>query len=207
MMDAQQEHDIARGLQQGKTDAWCALYDAYAGRVWQSVARAMGGSAADVADVVQESFLAAARCARNYDASRGSLWSWLAGIARKHVALHFRKQQRHDRLRQAGERLAAHPQVVRWLENREAAPADAVAATELAAAVRATLTELPLDYETLLTARYFDGVTVQQIAGQQQCSATAVRSKLARARLAFRAAFLKSSAPGSDGQTRQSHDS
>jgi len=216
-MDPQQEREIARGLRQGKTDAWRALYDAYARRVWQSVARLMGPAASDIADVVQETFLAAARCARNYDASRGSLWSWLSGIARNHVALHYRKQQRQDRLRQAGEWLASgNQQVVRWLENREPSPGDALAAAELATVVRAILTELPLDYETLLSARYLDGSSVEQIAGAENCSATAVRSKLARARQAFREAFVKTSAYCGDGQkgdsplfgdqARQHHD-
>ena len=207
-MEAQQERDIARGLCEGNTDAWRALYDAYARRVWQSVARWMGASAADVADVVQETFLAAARSARNYDAARGSLWVWLCGIARNSVALHFRKRERQERLRQAGEWLAAGNQrVVRWLENREADPGEALAAAELAAVVRTVLTELPLDYETLLTARYLDDVSVEQIAGLEQCSTTAIRSKLARARQAFRAAFVKTSNYSSDGHARQPHAS
>jgi RNA polymerase sigma-70 factor, ECF subfamily len=210
-MEAQQEREIARGLREGNTDAWRALYDAYARRVWLAVARWMGASAArsaDVADVVQETFLAAARSARNYDAARGSLWMWLCGIARNGVALHFRKQQRQERLRQAGDWLAAGNQrVVRWLENREADPGEALAAAELATIVRTVLTEIPLDYETLLTARYLDEVGVEELAGQQQCSATAIRSKLARARQAFRAAFVKTSHYSSDGHARQPHAS
>src|SRR5438270_2532341 len=98
-MDELQEQAVAQGLRAGKADAWRALYDAYAERVWRSVARLMGPGAADVADVVQETFMAAARAAPGYDAARGPLWLWLWGIARRHVALHYRKQQRHDRLR------------------------------------------------------------------------------------------------------------
>ncbi len=191
-MEEGQQRDIARGLRQGNTEAWHRLYDAYSRRVWGSVARQMGSHSADVADVVQETFLAAARSARNYDASRGSLWLWLSGITRRHVALHFRKQSRHDRLKRAGDRFGPESvRIVHWLENREAAPGDALAAAELSAMVRATLTELPTDYETLLTAKYFDGATVEQIAGLRNCTSTAVRSKLARARRAFRRAFAK----------------
>jgi RNA polymerase sigma-70 factor (ECF subfamily) len=211
MMEPEQEREIARGLRAGEPDAWRALYDAYARRVWQSAARWMGATAvraADVADVVQETFLAAARSARNYDPARGSLWMWLCGIARNSVALHFRKQARQERLRQAGEWLAAGNQrVVRWLENREADPGEVLAAAELATIVRTVLTEIPLDYETLLTARYLDDVSVEQIAGQQQCSTTAVRSKLARARQAFREAFVKTSTYSPDGHARQPHAS
>src|SRR5580765_4811425 len=104
-MDDQQERQVAQGLRQGKPDAWRALYEAYAERVWRSVARLMGPGSADVADVVQETFLAAARSAKTYDSNRGSLWLWLCGIARRHVALHYRKQEQRARVLEASRRL------------------------------------------------------------------------------------------------------
>ena len=165
-MDDQQERQVAQGLRQGKPDAWRALYEAFAERVWRSVARLMGPASADVADVVQETFLAAARSAGTYDAGRGSLWFWLWGIARRHVALHYRKQERHDRLKHAGDWLAAkNGQVLRCLEGREEAPPELLEAAELATLVRATLTELSADYESLLTAKYLDGISDADIVG------------------------------------------
>jgi RNA polymerase sigma-70 factor (ECF subfamily) len=163
----------------------------------------MGPAAADVADVVQETFLAAARSAGNYDVSRGSLWVWLSGIARNHVALHFRRERRSARLRSVDGRrdaigAAGREQVVRWLEDRQSAPPEASATAEVSALVRAALAGLPAPYQTLLIARYFDGATVEQIAAQQQNSPTAVRSKLARARRAFRRAFAKTSTHSPD---------
>ena len=202
-MDEQRELEVAQGLREGKPEAWRALYEAYSRQIWHWIARLMGSESADVADVVQETFLAAARSARGYDAARGSLWSWLVGIARKHVALHYRKQRRHDRIKHAGNwTAAANRQVIRWLENCEDTPAEVLAAAELATLVRVTLTELPGDYGALLTAKYCDGATVDQIAGLEQCSSMAVRSKLARARRAFRRAFKKTSAYTGDGQAR-----
>src|SRR5439155_6838691 len=99
-MDEQQERVVVQGLRAGKTEAWQALYEAYAERVWRSVARLLGPNCADVADVVQETMLAAARSVATFDPQRGTLWLWLWGIARRHVALHFRKQERHHRLQQ-----------------------------------------------------------------------------------------------------------
>jgi RNA polymerase sigma-70 factor (ECF subfamily) len=80
-------------------------------------------------------------------------------------------------------------QVARWLEDRAQGPADSLADAELAGLVRDTLTELPADYEILLTTRYLDGASVEQIAGRENSTAVAIRSKLARARQAFREAF------------------
>jgi RNA polymerase sigma-70 factor (ECF subfamily) len=192
-MDPRQaDESIAHGLREGRTDAWRALYDAYARQVWNSVARQMGPAAGDVADVVQETFLAAARGASKFDAARGSLWMWLCGIARRQVALHYRRDRPHQRLQENTDAMAALGQsTVRWLENPAPGPADLLAQSELAGLVRAVLAQLPLDYETLLSGKYFDGLSVEELAGQEDSSAAAVHSKLARARCAFRAAFLK----------------
>jgi RNA polymerase sigma-70 factor (ECF subfamily) len=207
-MDDQQQREVARGLRAGRSDAWRALYEAYAERVWRSVALVMGPGSADVADVVQETFLAAARSAGSYDPSRGCLWLWLWGIARRHVAMHYRRQARHDRLKAAGSWLAAGDgQVLRWLEGREQAPPDALATAELATLVRAALAELPPDYETMLTAKYLDGESVEQIAVRLQLTTTAVRSKLARARQAFREAFGHDTAFSSERPARGYHES
>jgi len=182
MLDDHQERRIAQGLREGKTDAWQALYDAYAERVWRGVARLLGGQSAEVADVVQETMMAAARSASSFNPERGSLWAWLWGIAHNHVALYFRKQERRDRLTQAVAELAA------GIEQSTSIPS-ALATAEQATLVRAALAELPVDYEMLLTAYYLDGETVASIAERERSSEVAIRSKLARARQAFRAVY------------------
>jgi RNA polymerase sigma-70 factor, ECF subfamily len=188
MLDQQQERRLAQGLRDGATDAWQMLYDAYAERVWRSVARVLGPTCAEVGDVVQETMLAAARSARAFDPGRGSLWLWLSGIARNHALLHLRKQDRRQRLLKAAA-CESNGQLLRWLEGSEPSPPGALIAAEMAALVRATLIELPAEYALMLTARYLDGETVAEIAIRERASEVAVRSKLARARQAFRAAF------------------
>lgn len=191
-MDESQERQLALGLQAGRPEAWRALYETYAGPVWQSVARRLGPGSADVADVVQETFLGAARSARSYDPARGSLWLWLVGIARNHVALHYRRQERQVRLQRAQQWLAASDgRIQRWLEGVAEAPGEALAAAELSILVRAALSELPPEYETLLTARYLDDVSVEQLATAERSSPTAIRAKLARARRAFREILVR----------------
>ncbi len=193
-MDNQHERDVARGvargLRAGDAAAWQTLYDTYAERMWRSVARLMGPESADVADVVQETFLAAARSARTYDPERGSLWHWLSGIARNHIALHFRKLQRWQRVQQVCVKLAAAGDNAMGADGQGVEPADVLAVSELAVLVRAALTELSADHERLLTARYLDGESVDGIASRESGSTSAVRSKLARARRAFRDAFV-----------------
>ncbi len=186
MLNPQQERLIAKGLRDGKADAWQALYDAYAERVWRGVARLLGNRSSDVADVVQDTMMAAARSARTFDPARGSLWAWLWGIAHNHVGLHWRKQERRTRLTQAVGVLASANGSI-----SEAPPTDPLAAAELAMLVRAALTTLSADHALLLTACYLDGETVAVIAIRENSSEAAIRSKLARARQAFREAFGK----------------
>lgn len=191
-MAEQPEHAIARGLREGDPAAWQSLYDAYAERVWRSVACQMGTAATDVADVVQETFLAAARSAASYDAARGSLWVWLSGIARNQVALCYRKRARHNRLQEAEDWLATgNGHLLRWLDGRDESPNGLLASAELATLVRTTLVGLPEDYGALLAARYLDEIPIEQLAASDKSTTTAVRSKLARARRAFRAAFVR----------------
>jgi RNA polymerase sigma-70 factor (ECF subfamily) len=185
---------LAEGLGGGNPDAWRRLYDAYAEPVWRVVARLMGPTSADVADVVQETFLAAARSAKTYDPERGELWLWICGIARRHVALHYRKHERHARLQEARDRLglsAGNGEAARWLEDRQAAPPEVLASAEMATLVRAALNSLSEDHGSILAARYLEDVSVEQIAHAEKCSSTAIRSRLARARQAFREKFAR----------------
>ncbi len=191
-MDHDVESEIAVSLREGSTEAWQRLYGAHAERVWRLVARAMGPGASGVPDVVQETFLAAARSARGFDPSRGSLWSWLCGIACRQVALYYRQRQRHTGPRNGRSftPLATQSQGDTVADTSAGTdPAGAVSRAELAGSIRSALTELPAEYETLLVAKYMDGAMIEDIARQRQASPEAVRSKLARARRAFRKLF------------------
>lgn len=193
------EREIAKGLQKGNRQAWLRLYEAYAEPVWKNIARLMGGDSAAVPDVVQETFLAAARSAGNFDPDRGPLWAWLWTIAARQVALYYRKQKSNPLLAQAknwwnaldGEKLD-------WIDAKTDAPPDILQSRQLATLVRCALSEIPAEYQTLLLAKYVDSRPADSIAEQMGCSPVAVRSKLARARKAFRKAFRKiiRSAPG-----------
>jgi RNA polymerase sigma-70 factor, ECF subfamily len=193
-MDEPREREIARGLREGKLEAWHALYDEFAKPVWAAVARHVGQHESDIADIVQETFMAAARGARQFDETLGTLSAWLFGIVRNNIALHYRKKIRHDRVKHT---VVANPglgrQLLPWLEDRQAEAGSALESAELAAVVRTTLSGLPCDYETLLVAKYIDEVSVDALALAEKSTPIAIRSKLARARQAFRESFAKTS--------------
>jgi RNA polymerase sigma-70 factor (ECF subfamily) len=191
-MKKQAHMEIAEGLQQGSRDAWLSLYELYAEKLWCNVARLMAHDPASVADVVQETLLSAARSAKNFNPRRGSLWTWLWAIAKRQVALHYRKQ--------TSKAIIAHAQQwwslldgqrSDWIDGSQKPPAEVLESAELATLVRYTLAELSAEYQTLLMAKYIDDLTIEDIAEETNVSSEAVRSKLARARKAFRLAFKK----------------
>jgi len=191
-MDKNTEQKIAQGLQKGNRQAWLQLYEAYAEPVWRNISRLAGGDPATVADLVQETFLAAARSARNFRPGRGTLWVWLLTIARRQVALYYRKQKPQIVLNQARQWWAGlDGEKFDWIDAKADMPPDILESQELAVLVRLALSELPGDYQTLLLAKYVDNRQAEEIAEQIDCSETAVRSKLARARKAFRKAFTR----------------
>lgn len=191
-MDKNTELKIAQGLQKGNRQAWLQLYEAYAEPVWRNICRLTGGDSAAVSDIMQETFLAAARSARNFRPDRGTLWVWLWTIARRQVALYYRKQKPEIVLSQVRQWWTSlDGEKFDWIDAKADTPPDILESQELAALVRLALSELPGDYQTLLLAKYVDGQPARQIAERINCSESAVRSKLARARKAFRKTFKK----------------
>jgi RNA polymerase sigma-70 factor (ECF subfamily) len=193
---------LVRDLRRGRREAWSRLYEAHAEGLWRQVARLLGGSSADVADVVQEVFLSAARSVGTYDPAKGSPRAWLSGIARRQVALRFRRETaRLERARRWW--LGLDGTARQWLTGAADAPPEVLASKELAALVRAALLELPGDYASLLTRKYLDGASAGQIADETASTAEAVRARLMRARQAFRKAFGKLAGDDSPSRSAQ----
>lgn len=186
MLSPEEQLEVGRRLRNGDRDAWGALYESYSVAVWRLTARLVGPDAAGVADVVQEVFLAAASSARRFDAERGTLWSWLTGIVHRQVSNYWRKAERADRWRALAE--SGRIDVAGLLESHES-PSEIEEQREVADLVRRVLAELPTDYAILLTSKYLDDCSLEEMAAQSGSSAEATKSKLARARREFRAAF------------------
>jgi len=191
-LDSKTEQEIVAGLRAGHREAWLRLYDTYAQLLWRRVGQLVGSESADVADVVQETFLAAARSTGRFDPQRGSLWMWLWGIARRQIALHYRRLAVKGRLARSQRWWQSLDGAkADWIDGKTAAPPEVLEAEELALLVRAALLQLPPDYQMLLLSKYVHGEPSQRIAEQLHFSDDAVRSKLARARKAFRKVFNK----------------
>ncbi|HEY2882233.1 MAG TPA: sigma-70 family RNA polymerase sigma factor [Pirellulales bacterium] len=192
MLDAPTQLLVSRGLKEGSRDAWAKLYFAYSVELWRYVARLVGSDAAAVADIVQESFLDAARSARQFDSDRGTLWNWLCGIAHHRVLAYWRQSSRTRRLLETIEQRPgefASPLV-------EGAVLDAsLQHKEISEVVHYVLAQLPLDYSALLAAKYCDDRSLDELAKHTGGTVDAVKSKLARARREFRLVYERMAQP------------
>jgi len=84
---------LLHALARGDTQALAALYRQEAGAVYR-YALALAGDAASAADATQDAFVALAEKPGAFDASRGSLGAYLAGVARHGLLALWRRQGR-----------------------------------------------------------------------------------------------------------------
>src|SRR2546425_2311340 len=84
--------ELLRLMLAGDEDAFSAVYQRHQGSIYR-FALLMSGSTNVAEEVVQEVFLAMIREPNRYDPKRGSLSSYLGGIARNHVRRMLRRER------------------------------------------------------------------------------------------------------------------
>jgi RNA polymerase sigma-70 factor (ECF subfamily) len=186
LLDQSQQHQVHVGLRAGNRAAWGMLFDGYVVELWRFAARLIGTDQTPVDDIVQETFLAAARGVRQFDPEQGTLWAWLTGIAQRQAALYWRQTARAARIKT----LAANgsEKIRDWLIDT-VMPETPWEQRETADLIRGVLAELSSDYAALLTAKYLDERSTPELLDLFGGTAESLKSKLARARKEFRTKF------------------
>ncbi len=162
-------------LQTRDSIAWDDFYRRHVCEIYGFVSRLVSDDRSAADDLFQETWLAALDAIEQYDPNRGDLRAWLFGIARRRVALYWRRR-------------LAKQSVVESADLTEAAssgailPDEAIVQIEEAAAVQAALLVLPEDRRRVLTEKYVEGLSVERIATRTGKSPKAVESLLSRAR-------------------------
>jgi RNA polymerase sigma-70 factor (ECF subfamily) len=86
------DDDLLAQVRAGDEKSFVALYRRYATKLYRFVLQ-MSGSASTAEDVTQEVFLALMRGGFRYDSARGSLQSFLYGVARNHVLRRLERER------------------------------------------------------------------------------------------------------------------
>jgi RNA polymerase sigma-70 factor (ECF subfamily) len=131
----------------------------------------------DVEEILQESLIAAVDCLPLYS-GKSTLFTWICGIARHEIADYYRKKKIKTFL-------FSHLPWLEGLANEALGPEQIFMRRELEYKVKRTLSNLSEGYAEILRLKYYQGLTVEQIAKKLNETIKGVESKLFRARQAF----------------------
>jgi len=172
---------LYESLQDRDAAAWDEFYEEHVRELYGFVFRLVRGDPQAAADVFQDTWLDAISHIGQFDPQRGELRAWLFGIARRRVALHWRK-----RLARGGTAAAARGEILIEDLDGAIAPDDVIEHLEQAAVVHASLLALPPERRQVLVDKYVEELSVAQIAARTGKSPKGVESLLSRARAQFR---------------------
>jgi RNA polymerase sigma-70 factor, ECF subfamily len=150
------DEEVMQLVGDGDPRAFELLYDRHGGAAF-SLAYRMVGNRGTAEDIVQEGFLSIWRSRMRYDASRGSVRTWVLGIVHNRTIDALRRGAAQERRRAQFE----------GVEERHEAPerTDVEAARrEEARSVRSALDALPADQRRTIELAYFGGFSHSQIA-------------------------------------------
>jgi|SRR5581483_1290941 len=176
-LDDAEDDDLLERMLRGDEAALLVLYRRRQGGVYRFALR-MSGSEAAAEDVTQEVFLTLMREGGRYDRSRGSVATYLYGIARNHV-LRWLDRNRSD-VPLAQESSNACPVPGPLIASDD--PLGAVTRREVVEAVRQAVLALPPRYREVIVLCELEEMDYQAAADVLGCALGTVRSRLHRAR-------------------------
>jgi len=173
------EEMLRRAVLAGDEDAWRVWYLEVFDELDRFVFWRCGGRRNEADEILQETWLTAVRQIRSFRPQQGSFLAWLRGIAANVRRNHLRAAQRL-----AGRETSAAVHVDHAVET------DPIANDQdRNEQIAVTLDGLLERQENVLRAKYFDGLSVAEIAAAWKESPKAIESLLSRARDAFRERF------------------
>ncbi|MHC4570604.1 MAG: RNA polymerase sigma factor [Planctomycetota bacterium] len=135
-------------------------------------------------ELVQKTVFDAVRGCAGYDPSKGSPEEWIFGIARNNIRLEIRKRV---------SRPSVNGDISCYLEviDTKPVPNQVLEREETVELVRSALGRLESKEQTVLRAKYIEGLPARDIARQMGITEKAVHSLLYRARISLRQELKK----------------
>ena len=162
----------------GDEEAFVAIYRKNSPGLYR-FALHMSGSRSVAEDVAQEVFLTLLRKSSDYDAARGTLASYLFGIARKHLLKHYdRVKLQVSADSGAHENAGATPEPL--IERTD--PLSRLSTAEADEAVRHAILSLPPRYREALVLCELEEMSYEEAGALAGCSVGTIRSRLHRGR-------------------------
>jgi RNA polymerase sigma-70 factor (ECF subfamily) len=165
------DEDLFRRLAEGDEEAFTLLYRRWQGPIFRFGLR-MSGSLTLAEDVTQEVFMALVSGGGRYDPDRGSLASYLFGVAKNQVRRRFEKERPYVAIPQGEDEPAVGAEHL--LEELDR--------TERVRRVREAVLALPAHYREVVVLFDLQLLSYQETADALGCAVGTVRSRLHRAR-------------------------
>lgn len=175
------DDDLMALVRGGDSAAFEVVYERHS-TVAFSLAHRMCGGRPAAEDVVQEAFLSAWRRAASFDATRGSLRTWLLGIVH-HRAIDVLRRSGGDARRRADQPVEDFEIAARVDVSGE------VAEREQAGVVRDALVALPAEQSKVIELAYFGGFTHIEIADMLGLPVGTVKGRMRLGLAKLRSAF------------------
>jgi RNA polymerase sigma-70 factor (ECF subfamily) len=182
-----QELDLD-GLRRRNDEAIERWFRSHSGFIYTFVYYRVDGDGELASDLVQETFTTALARLDDFDPSRGKMRAWLTYIARNCIRTARRQLRRFAGAPWHGvdEGLIASIGAI----GERLLPDEVLQREETAHLVRAALTRLSTDHRQVLVERYWRQRPLAAVAADLGISEGALKSRLHRARLAFRDRLL-----------------
>jgi RNA polymerase sigma-70 factor, ECF subfamily len=162
-------------LASGDASALRHLYERH-GRALLRFSAAMCRSRQVAEDLVHDTFVALLREPFSFDPALGSVYGYLCGVLRHRVSRHYRQQKRWVALDPNDD--ATEPMA----PPETSSPADEIARSEITAAFRRAMLELPLQHREIIALCDLEELPYATVATVLQVPVGTVRSRLHRAR-------------------------
>jgi RNA polymerase sigma-70 factor (ECF subfamily) len=166
--------ELVGRMASGDRDAFAALFRRHQATVYR-FSRQMLGSKEAAEDVTQDVFIALARNAARYDASRATLSTYLYGITRHLVVRRHKSSRARVEVDVAG--LAEEPALATSSD-----PVEDLCRSQLLRDLRGAILKLPVHYREVIVLCELNGLSYEDAATVVNCPVGTVRSRLSRAR-------------------------
>ena len=175
-------------------------FDRFADPVYGFILYRVGRDAKLAEEVAQETFVTALETIDRYDPDRGEMFPWLTYIARNCIRKALRRRSRNSALTDLWE--TVDHKLTRAITDLDSniLPEELLERKETADLVRMALTNLPLRYQMALQRRYFEDLSLHEMAALEKSSEGAMKVLLHRARQAFLTSFETISASFLEGE-------
>lgn len=183
-LDEARDADLLRRIARGDEESFRALYRRY-GAAAYGLARRVVRQEFLAEEIVQETFLALWRGAGAYDASRGSVRTWLLSSIHHRAVDSVRREEAHTRRAQR-----AHRDAVPEADVAEVV-ADALDLEDDSARLGGALGGLPPEQRHVVDLMYYGGLTQAQVAERLALPLGTVKSRCLLAMRRLRSALTR----------------